>query len=1324
MLGRLRGSLLLCLTVLAVACDPPQPPFVDAGPGNLEGDLWADAGLPPDCLTWPLEMVFGDGGTRLDGGAWLVNSAGERVWVEGVTAAPSLGCFTTTEERFPSTQSPTGPFRPLPPELFVGCSPSRPELCPASDAGVRPVPGRGWADPVPFPPFGEVVSAEPEGVCSAGQHWSFESGRYDPWLSSGVFGNGPVFGNNVSIHRLLPPGYVDSGPGSPLAAVGGDYWEFSRDIRQHGNWWVGSSDQRFSPAQRPGGRMGEHLSGQLVSPAFLLDADYLSFRIGGSAHASQRVELQVQSTGDADKANLTKLYQGVGTVELLPGSTVVVEPSPGWIVVRASSARVDGDHLRRTAIWDVKDFRGRTVRWRILDGDEGKYWINVDDFRCLAEPPANTDWLSPPTPGDRPVIGLTSHQQPLWGVTDSHAHVAANLTLGGHYIWGDAAADTVQQIYNCNNPVGAITQDGVVVRPALEQPNTVTNCQVTGELVAVIHATGLGACAVASVSVGWVPFVGPILSAGVLGACTLAVEALTVGLMTTPAVSTRTYHGAIMPTSGGLTIGPFLSFLVTLIKPDFDTTIHGITELQDWDQRDGRHSGFGLGALHQRYHHTMIRRAWEGGLRLMVVDALNNRAMEYVLDGTTGMTDWKAVHLTVHAVKRLVAPVGNPEGYAPGPLRDIAEIALTPADARRIITQNKLALILGTEVPELGKLRFAGDTLPRQVQDLYDLGIRKVTPIHATNNPLGGTGIFNDVYNSANMFLNLVADENSSPADGVWRPLTPVPIVMPGSMPFPFGGLGLGSFEILYSLQPTTPCATPEAADCPWNLRNDGWFKVRTPPTGLSEAEDFIGGAEGIQYRVGLEEAGNTHRVISAGDGKNAWFNPDLKYANKLDSMEWLLGRGPGGISRSSVACSLEGMFFPIVGSLRPSVMDNYLDHHQHANAEGLTAGGAAFAQALMARGMLIDTDHMGQQTRLDLHAQTRAFGVAAHGGESEYPVHGIHSDMRGYTRHGPVPLVTDDPDRDFRAQLGWGAETDKTPAELQRISRAGGAVSPGVNGVVIRDLDGLVERSVSNNCDYSTKAYAAKYLLMVKHMGGRGVTPSTDMNSPSPRMSSRFGGNACLSGDTAKRQRRDTWIEDGVERLHLPSAPRDWTPELYDRCRDNASKLPADRDPGCPSSANPQAQLLEFSGVEYDDYADPARRWTVPGWDGDPEKKTVIARRATELRDDSAMLPQVEQIVTFGGGGPLKQGRPMLKWRALPGGSLNTGWDVNLDGFSHVGMLPDVWQDLRNVGVTWEHLTPMFNSAEDYVRMWERSCQMARDQAVATGTPPIAQCL
>ncbi len=47
--------------------------------------------------------------------------------------------------------------------------------------------------------------------------------------------------------------------------------------------------------------------------------------------------------------------------------------------------------------------------------------------------------------------------------------------------------------------------------------------------------------------------------------------------------------------------------------------------------------------------------------------------------------------------------------------------------------------------------------------------------------------------------------------------------------------------------------------------------------------------------------------------------------------------------------------------------------------------------------------------------------------------------------------------------------------------------------------------------------------------------------------------------------------------------------------------------------------------------------------------------------------------------------------------------FDFNTDGLAHVGLLPDFIKDLTNVGLTEEDLEPLFNSAEVYIRMWEK---------------------
>jgi microsomal dipeptidase-like Zn-dependent dipeptidase len=53
---------------------------------------------------------------------------------------------------------------------------------------------------------------------------------------------------------------------------------------------------------------------------------------------------------------------------------------------------------------------------------------------------------------------------------------------------------------------------------------------------------------------------------------------------------------------------------------------------------------------------------------------------------------------------------------------------------------------------------------------------------------------------------------------------------------------------------------------------------------------------------------------------------------------------------------------------------------------------------------------------------------------------------------------------------------------------------------------------------------------------------------------------------------------------------------------------------------------------------------------------------------------------------------------------------DFNTEGFVHIGMIPELIQDVRNTGVTDEELEPLFRSAEGYLRMWEKAELRAED--------------
>jgi hypothetical protein len=58
-----------------------------------------------------------------------------------------------------------------------------------------------------------------------------------------------------------------------------------------------------------------------------------------------------------------------------------------------------------------------------------------------------------------------------------------------------------------------------------------------------------------------------------------------------------------------------------------------------------------------------------------------------------------------------------------------------------------------------------------------------------------------------------------------------------------------------------------------------------------------------------------------------------------------------------------------------------------------------------------------------------------------------------------------------------------------------------------------------------------------------------------------------------------------------------------------------------------------------------------------------------------------------------------------------------------HIGLFPDLIQDMRNGGVTWELLTPMFSAAEDFIRMWEKTCALANAFRSRNGLEALPDC-
>lgn len=158
---------------------------------------------------------------------------------------------------------------------------------------------------------------------------------------------------------------------------------------------------------------------------------------------------------------------------------------------------------------------------------------------------------------------------------------------------------------------------------------------------------------------------------------------------------------------------------------------------------------FDAGAHHQ-YHVTQLRRAFDGGLRLVSALAVHSNGGEYMMaraeDAGPGKHD---IHLTrdLDVIKAHVCGMRQLARLN----SDWMEIAYSPDEARRIIHAGKLAVILGVEVDQIDAI---AATPEDAVQLLFDLGVRQVTPIHAIKNSLGSPAVFEDLYNTATDFAN------------------------------------------------------------------------------------------------------------------------------------------------------------------------------------------------------------------------------------------------------------------------------------------------------------------------------------------------------------------------------------------------------------------------------------------------------------------------------------------------------------------------------------------------------------------------------------------
>ena len=158
--------------------------------------------------------------------------------------------------------------------------------------------------------------------------------------------------------------------------------------------------------------------------------------------------------------------------------------------------------------------------------------------------------------------------------------------------------------------------------------------------------------------------------------------------------------------------------------------------------------------LHQQMWVDWIQRAHEGGLNIMVALAVSSHTIAHAAHTHGPHDDEQVMMDCIQGIKDLAAH------------STFMEIAYTPQDVRRIVAAGRLAVIIGSEMDNIGNFYNPQDhyesatfnptptneQIQAELDKLYGLGVRYIFPVHLNNTIFGGTAIFMPTLDVANKF--------------------------------------------------------------------------------------------------------------------------------------------------------------------------------------------------------------------------------------------------------------------------------------------------------------------------------------------------------------------------------------------------------------------------------------------------------------------------------------------------------------------------------------------------------------------------------------------
>ncbi|MDD3763449.1 MAG: hypothetical protein PHP86_09190 [Nevskiales bacterium] len=175
--------------------------------------------------------------------------------------------------------------------------------------------------------------------------------------------------------------------------------------------------------------------------------------------------------------------------------------------------------------------------------------------------------------------------------------------------------------------------------------------------------------------------------------------------------------------------------------------------------------------LHQAMYYKWVERAWKAGLRILVSEGTNIEALCDVAKTYMATVrpldalgyECRDMELGIAQVKYLYQLQDYVDAQEGGPGKGWFRIVQDPVEARQVINDGKLAVVPGLEFSNLFHCTtksVAGVTgeisgctredIDREIEEVWNLGVRELFPYHDVNSALGGTGIFDG------LALNLV----------------------------------------------------------------------------------------------------------------------------------------------------------------------------------------------------------------------------------------------------------------------------------------------------------------------------------------------------------------------------------------------------------------------------------------------------------------------------------------------------------------------------------------------------------------------------------------